>query len=369
MIDTVALTLDHGLFFITKPQLFSPSLDVYSKKYVQNPTAADYRAGRYKPCLTLYNYGGAGSKKQRLRIQFSLPKLLFGNNIDEVGGDDFDRSLSVLQTVLVDMGVKVFSTILEHAKVSVLHICKNIPLSDHYTASLVINELRKIAAPKRFDTNIRDFRNDGLALYFYNASHSVILYDKIADLKKPKARAIDKEKTLMQLNMFDILESRKQELLRLEIRFQTKKKLDSTIQQFGFPSGITFRQIFSNKLCSAILSQYWTQYLLPFTGFSMFANKSGLVPFSELVRLGFSANDAMLVYGFQNLISDVGIHGIQAIFNANYCQKTWDRLEKKMKKLTDTIVPQHGNPPWVGMIETRLNSTTALRLERIGLGR
>ena len=367
MIDTVSLVLEYGYFFITDPSKFSPSLDIHSQKYVQNPTHEDYLAGIYKPCLTLYNFGRHKEKKLRLHIQFSMPKLLYGNNVCEVSEKDKGRALEKLKRVLGEMGVKIFTHILENAKVSILHLCVNVLLTEHYTSTYVISELRKIASPKRFETNIREFRNNGSAYYFYNASHSVVLYDKIADLYKSKAISIDKEKTRMQLNMFDLLQKRKREVVRLEVRFTTKKKLDSVLAKYGYQDGIRLNQVFSKELSSSILKQYWEEYFLPNRRLLLWSNPQSYVPIAELLRLGYSIKDSLFVSGFQNIVAVEGIAGLKSTIKAHSGSKAWNRLEAKIATQLVEVSSTKVLPSWVKMIESRIEAKKALKLEDVGL--
>src|SRR5262245_45400465 len=116
MLDTVALTLDQHEFVIREPERFSPpARGVLSHPYyplgprgnfscVLNPTNADRAAGRYVPRLTLTRRKGPTGFGNTLRIEFSAPKLLFGNNFDELSQEDFHAVLGALSEALNKLG-------------------------------------------------------------------------------------------------------------------------------------------------------------------------------------------------------------------------------------------------------------------------
>jgi hypothetical protein len=101
VIDTLALTLRRNMFQITDPDKFTPSapwIEDYGKsmqsiKSKQNPTKKELLHGIYKPRLTLsYCFTSARTRELMLRIELSLPKLLYDNNFDELQYKDFKPS-------------------------------------------------------------------------------------------------------------------------------------------------------------------------------------------------------------------------------------------------------------------------------------
>src|SRR2546427_214729 len=133
MLDTVVLTLDCQQFEILQPDRFSPSAKgVPSPPYyplgsrgniacVQNPTKADLQAGRYLPRLTLTKRKISNGFAQTLRIEFSAPKFIFGNNFDELETCDFAKVLIALHHALGSMGICVSREVLRKARISGIH--------------------------------------------------------------------------------------------------------------------------------------------------------------------------------------------------------------------------------------------------------
>jgi len=193
-----------------------------------------------------------------LKIQFSAPKLLFNNNLDELQESDFDEVVKVLQEKLADMGVGIWTKNIENAEIHSFHPSKNIVLSKGYTSTLAIRELNKIDTSKRFDVDVKNYRNNGQALQYYTNSHAFVLYDKITDLKKPAKRAIDKNQTKQQLSIFNFIKEQKShlEVLRLEIRLSRRKKMNEVLKAVGYSANPMFKEIFEEKLCQKILHLY-----------------------------------------------------------------------------------------------------------------
>ena len=102
MLDTIALTLDQHQFEVLEPDRFLPSAwGLISAPYyhlgarghfacVLNPTKSDLDDGRYQPRLTLARRRVQTGFALTLRIEFSAPKLIFGNNFNELQSRDFE---------------------------------------------------------------------------------------------------------------------------------------------------------------------------------------------------------------------------------------------------------------------------------------
>ena len=124
MIDTIALTLTSDSFQITQPDKFTPSARwienygcaAYGVRSKQNPTKKELKQGIYKPRLTLsHRFTKNHTQEILLRIELSLPKLLFGNNFDELQYKDFSSVIKKLAATLETMGVIVNTDTLAHA--------------------------------------------------------------------------------------------------------------------------------------------------------------------------------------------------------------------------------------------------------------
>lgn len=269
MIDTVILSLpkDKALMldmaangvYSWDLQSRTPAYD----KYIKNPSAKDKKGGLYFPRLT-----GFKRKQKRtfemestIKIEFSAPKLLYKNNIEELTDADFDAVVRILQERLKMMGVVIHTKDLQTASVKAVHYSKNIELRNGYTSQYVISELNKIDLNKRFDLTRARYMNDGQSLYAYTISNSLVIYDKVADLIRDKKRAIDKEQTPQQLALFEQLAkpAQQREILRFEVRLSQKQKMNSLFKTLGFAENPTFQDVFSTAKSKAVVNSYWNK--------------------------------------------------------------------------------------------------------------
>lgn len=178
----------------------------------QNPTRHEFLKGKYKPRLTLQKRINAqGSFDLVLKVELSLPKLLFGNNVDELCYKDFPAIIQKLVIILQEMGIATTTQSLEQAPLSSVHYAKNIPLTDGSTPYHFINKIKEANIKISLDTNQTDYRNDGHSYKWHCNSYEVVFYDKIQDLEKAKKsskRSIDKDSAL-QHSLFPFFRKRK----------------------------------------------------------------------------------------------------------------------------------------------------------------
>jgi hypothetical protein len=196
-----------------------------------------------------------------VKIEFSAPKLLYQNNLDELTDADFGAVVSALHERLKLMGVVIHIKDLQTAPVKAVHYSKNIELENGYTSQFVISELNKINLNKRFDMTRARYMNDGQSLYAYTIAHSLVIYDKVADLIRDKKRAMDKEQPPQQLALFEQLTKPKEarEILRFETRLSQKQKMNSLFKELGFNENPTFQEVFSAAKSKAVLNYYWSK--------------------------------------------------------------------------------------------------------------
>lgn len=274
MIDTIVIMLPQGSYMIRDHDRFSPSTrGLFEQPFYrlgsranfscyQNPTAEQLRQGNYKPRLTTTKRPRKGSYDVSLKIELSLPKMLFGNNFDELTDVDFDTVIMKLQEKLKDMGVWVFDRVLRAAPISAVHYSKNIELTDYTTCSMILNQIAKANMNVRFDLNKTDFRNEGQALRYHANSFELVLYDKLRDLQQAKIsekRSLEKD-NVVQLGLFDELTKRRPyEVLRMEMRLGQRRKIRQVLQAIKLDCEPTFANLFSAKVSQAVLLHHWQQ--------------------------------------------------------------------------------------------------------------
>ncbi len=271
MIDTIAIILDQSKFAIFDPEKFHPSAreittpKIEIRKATQNPTKKQLRAGNYLPRLTLFKRPSRNGRYPEitLKIEFSIPKMMFGNNFDELEESDFEQVVIVLKEKLAQMGIQAYSLGIENALVSLVHYGKNFVLTDYSTPYSYIQEIRKADISRVYDTNQTDFRNEGHSFKYRSNSFEIVFYDKIKDLEKARIspkRSEENKDVAIQLNLFDALKPQSKrepfEVLRMEIRLNNRRKIRTELKRLSFEFEPTFKNLFSKNITQQVCLKY-----------------------------------------------------------------------------------------------------------------
>lgn len=373
MLDTVILTIPVLNYEVLNPAKFTPNADRvlkgnnYLLKCVNNPTSLDKKKDIYKPRLTLIRRRTPQGDEIPLKIEFSVPKLLFNNNLDEIEEKDFQDALTILSKKLFEMGVWVKEDVLKKAKVSALHVSKNIALSDGYTSTMAIKELAKVNLTKKLDLTKTKFTNEGHSLQYYSNSHSFVIYDKIQDLRKPKGRAMDKDQTKYQTSIFDLIQNKKKyfEILRLEIRLSKKVKLTSVLKKLGFNPNLKFIDVFNKDLCKAIIQSYWHELVYDMNIFLFEMDNKPVSLLKEIQKQSPDVNAKQAIYliGLNLLCKDRGIREFRSLIEQKYSKKTWTRIVKDIHSL-NTYSDNSKIHGFIKDIDEGINKFETLRINK-----
>ncbi len=346
MIDTIKLELTQSMFTVINHHLFNPPTSDMFKSTAwergkvtsskQNPTKQDKKAGIYKPRLTitrrpLKHLGYSNT----LYVEVSLPKLVFGNNFDELTNNDFEVVKTSLIEVLKTMGVLVQPSQLDQAKISSIHYGKNIILTDYTTPFSFINELKKVDISKIYDINQTDYRNGGLSYKVHSNLFEMAFYDKIKELEQSKVsqkRSISKD-DYCQLSLLDHIESMEHknnpfQVLRVEMRLNKRRKIRQILKKYGLIDSVCFPDLYNQDLAQYLLTSYYQELVknyIPTNESSdetemYFQLKANNPKYKESKLLELTSTQIMInklsVRGFRNMISN----------------KTWYRLKRSLIK-------------------------------------
>lgn len=267
MLDTIVINLPERDFAIKKPERFHPYAGAIFNpifgdggliKATYNPTKTEKAKG-YKPRLTLIKRPYTErSRAIWLKIEFSAPKLVFGDNFQELHGrDDLDIVLTRLYAALNDMGIETTHDALLNARVSAIHYSKNILLERTTPCFLLIQALEKLDLSAKLDLTQTDFRNSGQMVKYHANTYEIALYDKVKDLEQAskygRRRGVETDYGCMN-DLFT--DKRKPEVLRFEIRL-TSKKIRPLFKTLGFNQDCTLNELFNASLARSILLHYW----------------------------------------------------------------------------------------------------------------
>lgn len=374
MLDTVAIRISYPNFMVENPNLFTPALKIQEKidfnygrhlyqKFTQNSTLEDKQAGLYFPRLTVYQRFDGFKPTYDLNIEFSIPKLLFGNSIQEYDDKDFDRVMSVLKSQLARMQIRIFEAVLRKAVVIKAHFGKNIVLQRPLTVQDAISTLYKADVGRNKDVNIRHYGNNGQALYFYASSANIIFYDKLKDTQTPKAKAVDKDK-LQQERLFvaSLDREQKPEILRFEVRLAKQQSLNASLSKVmgNKTKGVSFETIFNRELWKKVLLSSWSEIIK--SPASQLAFKLER-PFEEVFDAmvsdlnlkkkmqAHSLNTTLASLGLYTLINQYGVRKTRNKIEKNWTPKSWTRLSEKIKTSATTL---RGLPPSLAISDIQL---------------
>jgi hypothetical protein len=352
MLDTIVLTLDKSQFDVLLPERFSPSakgllgsphypLGSRGKLFcVQNPTKADLQAGRYLPRLTLIKQKISNGFVLTLRIEFSAPRLVFGNNFDELEAGDFPKILDVLHQAVDAMGIRVTSEVLRSARVSAIHYSKNVALTDYTTCSMIMRKLALIDLNKRLDLSHTDYRDDGHAIRYHANSFEVIFYDKLKDLKKAgysKKRCIERDygtqsEILRQRDSFP----KQLEVLRMEARLGKRAKIRSLLECIQANVELTFEGLFSARIAKLVLGHFWAHIRAQL----MLIDKANArQPEAMLAALAVASKGTvrpgklLRQLGGVMLVDSIGVRGASAILSRHCGPRSCQRYKREFKAL------------------------------------
>lgn len=351
---------------VGNPNLFTPALNIKDtipdfdygrhkfQKFTQNATLQDKQSGKYFPRLTVYQRFDDFKPTYALNIEFSVPKLLFGNSIQEYDENAFDKVIGELQSRLAQMQIKVFEQLLRNAIVTKAHFGKNIELPHPLTVQDAISTLYKADVSRTKDVNIRHYGNNGQSLYFYASSANIIFYDKLKDIKTPKARSVDKEK-LPQERLYadDINQDRKPEIIRFEVRLTKQQSLDAFLSKVRGEKtkGITFEALFKQDLWKKALLTSWTEIIQSPTSQLAFKLERPLAEVFDAMATNLDAKKKKQAHSLNTALSSLGLYGLVNQYGArktrdmiekNWTSKSWSRLSDKIKTAATTL---RGLPP------------------------
>lgn len=297
------------------------------------------RSGIYKPRLTLFSrMNQFGRAEILLRIELSLPKLYFGNSFCEMQYKDFKPVLHKCAALLESMGVSITHEALAHAPVSVIHYCKNIALTDGSTPYHYINKIKQANIKRSLDTNQTDFRNEGHSYKWHCNSYEIVFYDKIRDLEKARIsskRALEKDNEL-QLDLYRTLQKRtkKFEILRMEVRLNTRKKIKQLFGKLDIATDLTFKKLFKPAISKKILLHYLDEIESKRPPLLDYRARSDAALLAELLINNPKLNVKQIaqIYGLKKIFELVSPRELNAMF-AQRSPRSWYRLMAEANKV------------------------------------
>lgn len=358
MIDTITLRLNESDFKIVDHNRFMPNsynffYPPYSKMgnrgYIdafQNPTKSELKAGSYRPQLTLRKRWRNSKPMIFLYIQFSAPKILYGNNFDELVDSDLEKLFSALKSSLFDMGVVLEKRDLHEARVIKIHYAKNIVLPDFIIPSMIIGELRKIDFNFHKELTERDYRNSGQSIRFHANDFELIIYDKKQELKEKSygdSRLIEMN-DLIQPSLFEKIKRKKLfEVLRIEARLNTSNSIRS---ETGIPKkNHTLASLFSSQLSTNLLRRYWKALTQSYRLLSYdIDDKEKFLASFIINNPDAKLSNALSTHALIDFVKHMGICKFRNLIEKKFTRRSWYSLKANLKRYNiDISLPNHFN--------------------------
>lgn len=342
MLDTIAINLRRDEFTIHHPERFNPHAGALTNplfgdggmvKCHYNPTKKEKAQG-YLPRLTLFKKPyGPHSESVWLKVEFSAPKLVFGNNFEELqDSEDFKNVIAILLDALNRMGIETTYQVLTNVKVSAIHYSKNIMLDQDTPCYLLIQTLEKADMNGRLDINQSDFRNGGQMAKYHASTYEIALYDKVKDLEQARKFGQNRGAETDYDCQTDLFKGRiKPEVLRFEARLKSKK-LKSLLATLGIKRGMTLKDLFCASLSRAVLLHYWDTITKGL--YIMNIESQSCEKLTDNIRAKFPAkrpHSVLALMGFVIACQQVGIRGARLMLRLNDSQ--FYRLKADARKL------------------------------------
>ena len=241
MIDTVKISTekfeigDYGLFVlnVTNKNLkelmeeIKPGTNII---YSIKAHLKEINDGIYRPRI---EYVYPLHRNPTIYIEFSIPKLLFGQNLSEVTEKNYVDVVNKLITILKDLKITVTEDAINNAFVKRVDFSKNYALKEGLTCKDVLSLLSKASYSHM---KLHVIKEDEY-IKFYSKSKALLFYDKQRELKK--------HNSILPANYVQ-----DSSILRTEIQIKGKHILDKLTEHN------TFREIFNEQLFKLVFDKH-----------------------------------------------------------------------------------------------------------------
>ncbi len=330
-IDTITLNFYLSEFVVMNLSRFTPNAstvltagprEMGNRKMIFatcNPTKDDNCQFGYLPYLTLYRALRGSGLTTWLRVQFSFPKLTYGNNIDEAIESDFQPCLDRLLAALAFYGVRIYGSTdtLASADVSGIHYAKNLLLHDYVTTQQALQEIRKCNVTAWKDVEETTYKNYGHGWKTHSKNHELAAYEKWAEHHEgQKGKPLFDKDTQLMLPFEEAVIKSLPELLRVEARLNNKKVIKWALERAGLSSEeITFKALFDRNVSQAVLLKHFDDLYQSYPKISESLNRHSVDLFSDLFVQNPDRNITTILQavGLRLILDEAGVKEMKNI--------------------------------------------------------
>lgn len=222
-----------------------------------NPTSEDKQHG-YFPRITFSRTAfQVDDSSTNFKIECSLPKILFNNNVYELRESDLENLLQMLQEKLNRLGLFIEVDILRNAFISRIDYAKNILLPGN--CSIFLHWVSKADLHSSLGRKQTDYTPGGSSFKSYTKRHHILAYDKVAEVVKSfycENRSVTND-NYCQRALFNQLQEANSQIFRLEVAFLKRAKLKDLCASLNIEMGQgRLSQLFNENISKTILQHY-----------------------------------------------------------------------------------------------------------------
>lgn len=330
--DTVRFTLDKGMFIAKNLHGFHGPLNGMSR----SASKEDKQQGLYRPRVTFRPIDGS------LTVEVSLPKLLFGENLQEVTCEHKPLILRALCAALADWSIITTESKLLAAKLNRLDVGKNLLLTGIASSLRVIDLLNRCQISGRKIAKDVSYTNGGRALRVHNASSDLLIYDKI---RAPELCGISEKLGIesdqyCQKALCEMLNMHNHEVLRIERRFNGRKVVRKLFARWrNYDPRLA--DIFTPEIAYNIISEEWN-WLVAVCILPDKDCTENLARVMELLKQNAPGSlRNTLAYCFtQNLLKKYSVEDLRRTFKRAVSSVNVNNFFKKMQLWNGAIAPE-----------------------------
>lgn len=389
--DTVIIKIyGPGKFKIRSHALFLPELE--HRKF-ENISESEKRSTRpylrrfslrpqmreaYLPNVEVFEVLTGDRKNIRyiLKIQFSLPKLLFGNSLEEISETDGSKATTLLKRVLEEIGIVVEAEDINAATVSSVHFCKNIILLKGMSMREIQGELGRMDISKVEDIDTKELKNGGRVLNLFSGTIEHSFYEKISDCMRPKNKRSDKGFIDLERQAVILNGLQKHEVCRYEYRIkktQTVKRDINRVLNRDTKTPVIFADLFTPGLYKLMILKAWDGLIgRPENQLTLFSEPDRLCVMlhvlTEVKRRagdsGHSMNRGLMAYGLIMAMRDQGAKEVKGAIFDLWGRDHPERLTEKLTYAANLVdgLPQSSS---IAFIQNELQKFERINLARI----
>ena len=287
-----------------------------------------------------------------LKAEFSVPKLLYRNSLQEVSELDFEKVLSAFKKALGGVGIVIESDTVANSRGSAVHFCKNVLLPQNIRMQEALTELQRVDISKVQDVTLKETKNGGRVLHIYSGTIERVFYDKVSDAMRPKVKRKDKGHINYERDIIERFGLQNREVFRYEYRI---KKTQTVMREVNAALGreyktfVSFKDLFTPNLCKTMILKSWRGLIRrPENQLALLGPRDDLALmlhiFAQAKKLGgdaHSMNRALISYGLARAIRD---HGAKEARRAIFSVWNTDHTERLTRKIEASAELTRGLP-------------------------